>query len=77
MRPLTHNLAYGQIKEFLLMRTYTSTYLTGLILVLALLGTFLPVSRVLAQSQNQLALDSVNAAPGASGSFPLRLTPLR
>ena len=56
------------------MRTYTSTCLTSLFLVLALLGTCLPVPRAAAQSPNQLTLDSVNAAPGASGSFPLRLT---
>ena len=66
----THYLAYRQMKEFLRMRTYTSTCLTSLFLVLALLGTCLPVPRAAAQSPNQLTLDSVNAAPGASGSFP-------
>lgn len=55
------------------MREYTSTCLTGLLLVLALLGTLLPVQTVTAQSANQLTLDTVNAAPGASGSFPLHL----
>ena len=54
--------------------TYTSTYLTTLLLMLALFSTLLPVPRVAAQSANQLTLDTVNAAPGASGSFPLRLT---
>lgn len=56
------------------MRTYTTTCLTGLLLVLAIFGTLLPVHRVAAQSTNQLALDTINATPGSSGSFPLRLT---
>ena len=56
------------------MRTYLSTCLAGLLLVLALVGALLPVQRVAAQSANQLTLDTVNTAPGASGSFPLRLT---
>ena len=57
------------------MRSYLSTtYLTSILLLFALLGTFLPVQPVAAQSANQLALDTVSAPPGATGSFPLRLT---
>lgn len=55
------------------MRTRLATSLPNLFLLLSLLCALFPAQQVAAQSSNQLTLDTVNAAPGATGSFPLRL----